>query len=475
VSFKPLAITEPASSRCPISDENEARSTRMGLLGLAIVLGITLGGLLVHVPSLYLFLGIGGLVFGVLLLFKIEVAVLLGILLRNWLDRYTYLGGGTAMHPNGAIGIAIIGGAALFFLLNGIDPRRLRGFWAFLGFTLVSLFSLAFAGDYLMDGLTVALRLVTALAIYAVLIHKLDSRAKINWVIAAVIAAQIWPTIEGLSGVAQRGGLSLSSAEIVRLGHSGQGALLAMILAFCLVQFLGASTHPRRFLWGGLSSLFAVGLFFSYGRAGWIGFGVTVMVIGLMKHRKLLVVFPLLLILLIALSPLVARRFSDVDIGRLDDRNSSTLAQRVEIWQGSMDVYEARPLLGVGYGTGRYRVGEYLGQYAWMTHNDYLEVLLETGLIGFVLFMLWQGQWLVQILQVYREAEYPYDKVLALAVVAMLLASLVVRVTDNVLQTTEKLYPLAALVAATLALPRIRAGEEARGSVRSAAQDPAHG
>jgi O-antigen/teichoic acid export membrane protein len=53
----------------------------------------------------------------------------------------------------------------------------------------------------------------------------------------------------------------------------------------------------------------------------------------------------------------------------------------------------------------------------------------------------------------------------------MLFASLVVRITDNVLETTEKLYPLAALVAATLALPRIRAKEEAEGLARVPPED----
>lgn len=444
---------------------------RVVVFGLALVLGFMLGAFIVHLPPLYLFLGIGGVVFAFLVLFKIEIAILLAILLRNELGQFNYLGGDTAMHPNGLMGVAIIAGAGFFFVMNRIDVSRLRAFWPFLVFSVVTFLSLLWAGEYLMDGLTVALRLLTALAVYAVLVYKLDSIKKINWLICAIIAAQILPTVQGLLSVAQGGGMDLESAEIVRSGHSGQGAFLAMILAFCLVQFLDASTALRRVLWGSLTSFFAVGLFFSYGRAGWIGFSVTALVIGLMKRSKLLIAFPIVLVLLITLVPTVAERFADIDLNRLDDGHSSTLAGRIEVWRASAEIYQTHPWLGVGYGVIRYRVGEYLGGSAPMAHNDYLAVLVQTGLIGLLVFLLWHGKWFAELLEVRRTTRHAYDKTLALAVFAMFIASLVVRVTDNVLETTEKLYPLVALVAATLALPRIRAKDEAEDLARVLPED----
>lgn len=435
-------------------------NTGVVVFSLALLLGFTLGGLIVHIAPLYLFLGIGGGIFGFLLLFEIEVAILLAILLRDWLGQFNYLGGDTALHPNGVMGVAIIAGATVFFVFNRIDFSRFRGFWPFLAFSVLSSLSLLSVGGQLMAGLTVTLRLLTALAIYAVLVYKFDSTRKINWLICVVVAAQILPTVQGLTRVAQGGGMDLGAAEIVRSGHSGQGAFLAMILAFCLVQFLDASTKPRRLLWGGINGVFATGLFFSYGRAGWIGFCVAVFVIGVMRHRKLLIMLPVVLVLLITLVPTVSERFADIDPERLDDRSSSTLAGRIEVWKASIEVYETHPLLGVGYGVGRYEVGDHLGHSAWMVHNDYLSVLVETGCIGLVTFILWHAQWLLELLRVRRTALHAYDKTLALAVLAMLVASLVVRVTDNVLQTTEKLYPLTALMAAALALPRIRVREE---------------
>jgi len=31
--------------------------------------------------------------------------------------------------------------------------------------------------------------------------------------------------------------------------------------------------------------------------------------------------------------PAISQRFSDIDIGNLDDRSSSTLASRIELWK----------------------------------------------------------------------------------------------------------------------------------------------
>lgn len=451
-----------------------AWTTSLAFFGLAVLTGLVLAALVLLLPPVYLFLGLGGLVFAFLLLFKIEIAILLALLLRNWLGQFNYLGGNTPLHPNGLIGVAIIGGAAVYFLLHRIDFSRLRAVWPFATFTAIYLVALLRTGEHLMDGLTVVLRLSTALAIYAVLVYTLDSRKKINWLIVAVIAAQIQPTVVGLLSVARGGGMDLGAGQIVRSGHSGQGAFLAMILAFCLVPLLDASTARRRLLWGSLVGLFAVGLFFSYGRAGWIGFAITAVVIGLMKRSKLLIILPIALVLLVILVPTALERFADIDLQHLGDSNysSSTLAGRIEMWQASISAWATQPLLGVGYGVGRHEVKEYSGRMASMLHNDYLAVLVQTGLIGLAVFITWHWRWLVEILGVYRTAHNVYDRTLALAVFALFFASLVVRITDNVIETTEKLYPLVALVAAALALPRIRAEEALSTEPDLAARQP---
>lgn len=428
----------------------------------AILAGVILGFLTIFVPPLYLVFGLGGLLFAYLLFFHIESAIVVVLLVFHELRDFNDLGGGTPIHPNGLIGLGLIVAAVFFFAFHKIDYSRLIAIKFFAGFVVVAAISLLFTSDYLMEGITVTLRLVSGLALYAVLVYKTDSIRKVSRVLAAILIALLYSTITGLILIAQGQGEKYYGMETARLGggSSGPGAYLAMISILCVVFFLDAKTSAKRLLWGSISLVLVTGLFFSYGRAGWIGFAAGLFIIGLLKYKKILFILPGALLLVILLVPAIAARFSDISISDLNNRNSSTLAVRVELWRAGLDVYRAHnPLFGVGYGIERYRIGEYLSQYAWMAHNDYVAVLVGTGIVGLILFLMWHAQWLLETYRVFKSSTIDFDKTLALGVFATFFVSLVVRITDNVVQSTGGLYPLAALVAITLALPRIRANE----------------
>ena len=429
------------------------------LLGVFVVLALPL------IPPLYILLGFAGLLIAYLLLFHIEVGVILAIFVLYESSRFNYMGGGTPFHPNGLLGIAIIGATIVFFLSHKIDYSRLIGIIPYFGFWAICVFSLAFTGNNLMEGVTITLRLMTGLSIYAVLTYKLDSIKMVKWVLLAVAGSQISPLISRLLNY--RGYEVASEYGLVRIGTSAVGVYLAMFLTLSLVQIINARRKPERFLWGGFAGLFAVGLFLSYGRAGWISFIVALVVIGLLRYKKLLVVLPVILILLVLLVPAISQRFSDISVDALTDRNSSTLGARIEVWKGALEIAKNSLIFGVGYGVGRYRVGELLGQYSWMIHNDYLSVLLETGVLGLILFLVWQGHWLISIFNVFRKSKVEYDKILSLGILAIFVASLVSRITDNSLQDSYRLYFLSALVAVALTLPRVRANEEAKAALSS--------
>jgi hypothetical protein len=92
------------------------------------LLGIVLGGLLVFVRPVYVIVGAGALLFGYLLFFKIEIAVIVALLIQIQLGQYNYLGKGTAFHPAGIVGLSLIVGALSYFLFrfNRLDRSRLR-------------------------------------------------------------------------------------------------------------------------------------------------------------------------------------------------------------------------------------------------------------------------------------------------------------------------------------------------------------
>lgn len=84
----------------------------------------------------------------------------------------------------------------------------------------------------------------------------------------------------------------------------------------------------------------------------------------------------------------------------LDVSERSSTAVRLQIWQVALSLWESRPWLGIGLGMFQLEywqhAWEILGQapYEWNilhTHNLYLQWLVETGVLGLAVFLLWTG------------------------------------------------------------------------------------
>ena len=65
--------------------------------------------------------------------------------------------------------------------------------------------------------------------------------------------------------------------------------------------------------------------------------------------------------------------------------DSGDLNQRTAIWAAGLKEYAGHPLLGVGEGAYQQVSGRYLGE-AFVAHNTFVSVLVELGIIGFLLF-----------------------------------------------------------------------------------------
>jgi O-antigen ligase len=63
--------------------------------------------------------------------------------------------------------------------------------------------------------------------------------------------------------------------------------------------------------------------------------------------------------------------------------------------RAAINMFKEKPLLGVGVGNYGYIYNKYKAEYAprfeflVKTHNAFLEILAETGLVGFALFFSW--------------------------------------------------------------------------------------
>ncbi len=442
--------------------------SRGWIYALPVLFGMALAALVLFLPPDYLLFALGGLIFAYLLIFRIEVAIIVALFMQNQLSRFNYMGQGTPFHPNGIMGLGLIAGAIFYFLFHKIDLSRFRCISGFLIYLLIGAASLVNAGMYMRDSLEIFLRLMAAFSIYAVIIHKLDSITTIKWVLVAVLGAQIFPVISGLLEYAGRTGLAFTG-ETMRLGDSGVGVYLSMISIICVIFQFSQTKLSNWIVWTGLVLLFVTGLYFSFGRSGWIGFVFALLMISVIRYNRLIFIIPLLLILVLLVVPGFSQRFADISFST--DSSDSTLSGRIEVWKAALELYPNRPVLGMGYGIGSLVIGDYLNRPAGLIHNDYISTLVETGILGLILFLFWHAQWLVALRKDYLTSEAGFDRTMLLAILVMLTSSLVMRVTDNILIDSYDMYPICALVASALSIKQIRTRQKA--TIPAALSEPA--
>ena len=177
----------------------------------------------------------------------------------------------------------------------------------------------------------------------------------------------------------------------------------------------GASGAERIFC-GFVSFTLTIGILLSLSRGGWIGavLGVSILLgvflfsspekrpAFLRQPKGVLLKFSLLCcVLLLALALFLVGRAGrrQVDI-RFEQTvmNEVSLPDRLARWQDSLSMLRDFPLFGVGLGGWpelhpHYRQPPWTRIFYTEAHNDYLQLLAETGLLGFALlaWFFWQG------------------------------------------------------------------------------------
>lgn len=129
----------------------------------------------------------------------------------------------------------------------------------------------------------------------------------------------------------------------------------------------------------------------------------------------------------------------DLDISRtillsFGDGNSANW--RIAQWSFLIDAWKQSPLLGYGLGTSQYIT--YFQNYA---HNDYLRFLAETGIIGFVSFIVFLGIQMLRLVKILQSSPIlSQRRKLSSIMIAIFVAILVGMATDNVWNHTTLFF-----------------------------------
>jgi O-antigen ligase len=198
--------------------------------------------------------------------------------------------------------------------------------------------------------------------------------------------------------------------------HTIYGAAVALVVPFPIMLFLMKKQTPLySFILGVLFLIILLGLYFSYTRAAWLSvlgaFSILLLVLFKVRFNYVLLVGVLALSVLFwkqdAIQMELARNKTEHTTEAFDERlqsaaNVTTDAsnlERINRWSCAIEMFKDRPVFGFGPGTyafeyARFQEPENLTiistNFGDMgnAHSEYLSALSETGLLGFILFVL---------------------------------------------------------------------------------------
>jgi O-antigen ligase len=286
-----------------------------------------------------------------------------------------------------------------------------------------------------------------AFLIIAIYIRSLPANAVIKSIstgVVIVILSSITPLALGLYQVLTDAGQH-HNAEFNRVYGTfplpnGLAAYIVLIvpILFCALDIW--KDLPRRLLLIACIAIAIIVLISTYTRTAWIALAVSFLMLLVTSRR----IRPVSLILVLSLVvagwllawPTISARFSDLSG---PEASRSSLVGRMYIWDAAVPVFFRNPLVGQGLGMFAMTIGAVGAQNipgqasasAIAAHNDYLRILVETGIIGFILYfgtliLLFKSAW-----QLWRCSDDPVASAIGRAFVAVCAGQLAAYAADN--------------------------------------------
>ena len=199
--------------------------------------------------------------------------------------------------------------------------------------------------------------------------------------------------------------------------YNGLAGYLNLVLPFCLAFAIGGTDSVLRTLSRWCLALAAIALLLTQSRGGLLAFVAILLAYAYLSasDRKARIQRVALLLIVCLLAAAVAGFFFQ-RLGKIDD---FTTISRLAIWAGAFTVFAQSPLFGTGFGNLRGLMGGLLNLPDGWTgdaHNFYLELLAETGLMGFIVFSVLIVLALRTALRRLRKTENHFNKMIAIAI-----------------------------------------------------------
>ena len=162
-------------------------------------------------------------------------------------------------------------------------------------------------------------------------------------------------------------------------------------------------------------------LMFLFSRGGYLAAIASWIFYGFVKDRRILLVIAMFLLTWRLIVPISVQQ--RIDMSEHDGEIDRSIEQRYIMWDYAINKIKEFPVFGTGYNTTPY-MNIYVDVKRKSIHNGYLEVTMEQGFVGIVIFLVFFGLSMFYGWRLYRIADDKFLKGLGLGYVGCVLAVL---------------------------------------------------
>jgi putative inorganic carbon (HCO3(-)) transporter len=193
-------------------------------------------------------------------------------------------------------------------------------------------------------------------------------------------------------------------------GSNQTAAFLAQFAMFFWGFALFVKRKKFKLLSYGLVALTLFATMYTFSRGAYIAVLFSVLVLGLLKDRKLLLLLGAFLLTWQTVVPKPVRErvnMTENSSGQLE----ASAQSRVDLWENAEKSIISSPLVGTGFAT--FQLGEHVDNLK-DTHNWYVKIMVETGLIGLIIAFFLLQQMLATAYRLFKRATDPLYRGLGL-------------------------------------------------------------
>lgn len=231
--------------------------------------------------------------------------------------------------------------------------------------------------------------------------------------------------------------------------------LLSMIpISFALYK--DKINEKRKYIYLFLIFILLFLIFATFSRGAWICLLVIIFTYAIIKNRALILIILIASLLAYSFVPMVTERVNDI----FDPSVDSSLTGRLNTYKRSLPAFSAAPILGHGFGSFEAINLEYNEEAIYYTflesHNDYLRMLIELGIVGFVFYVLIFITLLYDLIRTYLKLDKDnYLKIYYLGAILIWICAIIIAMGDNFLRTVPLQYSLWGFACIVIAMNRI--------------------